>query len=390
MGKTITGLERLINSPPSWIQDQRIGLLCNPASVDRKLRHARDLIHNAFPKQLKALFAPQHGFFAEKQDNMQESVDAIDPILKIPVYSLYSQTRIPTSQMLQEIDTLIIDLQDVGTRVYTFVYTVSYCMEAAKREGVKVLVLDRPNPINGVQIEGNCLDPQWASFVGRYPMPMRHGLTVGELAHLFNDAFGIGCELEIVDLEGWSREMFFPDTGLPWIPPSPNVPSPTSVMVYPGQVIWEGTNVSEGRGTTQPFELWGAPFIELECIVDFLGGAALEGGLLRPTAFEPTSNKWSGELCRGFQIHVTDPPRFKPYRTSLKLLQAVLHCHRKQFEWKLPPYEYEYEKLPIDLIIGDQKVRQTLEQQKPIEEIETAWKPELDKFQKIRESYLRY
>jgi uncharacterized protein YbbC (DUF1343 family) len=390
MSSTITGLERLIASPPSWIKKQRLGLLCNPASVDRSLRHARDLIHEALPGQLKALFSPQHGFFAEKQDNMQESVNATDPVLKIPVYSLYSHTRIPTPQMLKGIDTLIIDLQDVGTRVYTFIYTVSYCLEAAKREGIKVLLLDRPNPINGAQIEGNCLNPKWASFVGRYPIPMRHGMTVGELVHLFNDAFGIGGELEIMELVGWHRKMFFNDTELPWIPPSPNVPTAAAALVYPGQVLWEGTNVSEGRGTTQPFELWGAPFIDPAWILDVLGGNQLDGIILRPTAFEPTANKWQGNLCRGFQIHVIEPSRFKPYRTSLKLLQAVIQCHGKQFEWKSPPYEYEYEKLPIDLIIGDQQVRQAIEQQTPIKEIEAAWEPELKKFQQIREGYLRY
>ena len=270
MTKVQTGLESFLDSPPKRVANARLGLLCNPASVDRNLNHARFLIDRRFPGKLTALYSPQHGFFAEKQDNMIESTDIMDPVLKIPVFSLYGNTRIPSEETLDSIDVLLVDLQDVGTRVYTFIYTLSYCLEAAKAFDKKIVVLDRPNPINGLTVEGNCLNPAWRSFVGRYPLPMRHGLTIGELAQLFNDHFEIGCDLTVIPMKGWKRSMFFQQTGLPWVAPSPNLPSPVSAMVYPGQVIWEGTNVSEGRGTTLPFELFGAPYINPEKISTFI------------------------------------------------------------------------------------------------------------------------
>lgn len=375
-----TGLECLIDAPPEWLSGKRIGLLCNPASVDRRLRHARMLIHQTFPGQLTALFSPQHGFYAEKQDNMIESENGMDPQLQIPLYSLYGKTRIPTRAMFENIDVLIVDLQDAGTRVYTFIYTLSYCMEAARDHGKSVLILDRPNPVNGQTVEGNCLSMDCRSFVGRYPIPMRHGLTIGELAGLFNHDYGIGCGLDVIPMTGWKRSMGFTDTCLPWVAPSPNLPTPASACVYPGQVIWEGTNVSEGRGTTQPFELFGAPFFAPEQILSRLTDTDLTGIVLRETAFEPTSGKWQGKLCRGFQIHVTDPDSYQPYLTSLKLLQAVIHQHPVDFSWKRPPYEYEFKRLPIDLIIGNSAIRKRMEQQDDIDDIAETWKPELNRF----------
>ncbi len=267
-----TGLENLIESPPAYLSGCRLGLLCNPASVDRKLRHAVTCINNRFPGQLTALFAPQHGFFSEKQDNMVESDDTQDPVLDIPVFSLYGKTRKPTADMFDQLDVLIIDLQDVGTRVYTFIYSISYCLEAAKQYGKKVLILDRPNPVNGRSVEGNLLKPEWASFVGRYEIPMRHGLTVAEFAQFINYHFKINCNLAVIPMTGWQRHMFYQDTGLPWVPPSPNLPTPMSAMVYPGQVLWEGTNVSEGRGTCLPFELFGAPYIDPDKLLAAIGG----------------------------------------------------------------------------------------------------------------------
>jgi uncharacterized protein YbbC (DUF1343 family) len=380
MKRVTTGLENVCQNPPAWLGSCRLGLLCNPASVDPKFRHARDLIARRFPGQLKALYAPQHGFQAEKQDNMVESADGIDPLLDIPVFSLYSSTRVPTRDMFAPIDVLLVDLQDAGTRVYTFAYTLSYCMEAARRYSKKVLVLDRPNPINGQSVEGNCVAADCTSFVGRYPIPMRHGLTIGELALLFNRHFGICCDLEVMPMQNWRRTMTYTDTGLPWVPPSPNLPTPVSAMVYPGQVLWEGTNVSEGRGTTLPFELFGAPFIESRLLAAAVTATELPGVILRPVTFEPTANKWSGHPCHGFQIHVTDPQHYRPYATSLKLLQAVIRHHRQDFQWKPPPYEYEFERLPIDLIIGDRTVRERIENLDPIDDIAAAWRDALDRF----------
>lgn len=385
-----TGLERFLELNPEKLPTGRWGLLCNPASVDTELCHARQLINNRFPGLLTALFSPQHGFFAEKQDNMIGSEHLTDLMLNIPVFSLYGETRWPTQAMFDHIDVLIVDIQDVGTRVYTFVYTMSYCMEAARRFGKRVVVLDRPNPVGGEVVEGNLLRPDHASFVGRYPIPMRHGMTIGELALLFNRHFGIGCDLQVIQMDGWRRAMFFEDTGLPWVAPSPNLPTPMSAMVYPGQVIWEGTNVSEGRGTTQPFELFGAPFIDTRQILKRLGGRRLPGMVLRPGAFEPTSNKWTGKLCHGFQMHVQDRWSFRPYAASLKLLQAILELHSNEFQWKQPPYEYEYEKLPFDLITGDPAIREALENGASVKDMAAEWRKYLDEFVKTSREYYLY
>jgi len=385
-----TGLEEFCNSPPEWIKNLRLGLLCNPASVDRNFCHARIRIDRAFPEHLCALYSPQHGFFAEKQDNMIESSHLTDPVLKIPVYSLYGETRMPTPEMFENMDVLLVDLQDAGTRVYTFVYTLSFCMEAAKKYHKKVLILDRPNPIGGTAVEGNCLCPEYASFVGRYPIPMRHGLTIGELALLFNEHFGIGCDLKVIPMRGWRRNMYFRDTALPWVAPSPNLPTPESAMVYPGQVIWEGSNISEGRGTTQPFELFGAPFLDTEKILAEPELSQMPGAVLRPAIFEPTSNKWAGKACRGFQIHVTDPEKYQPYLSSLRLLQAIIRHHRTDFEWKKPPYEYEFEKMPIDLIIGDKKIRESIEKLDSLDEISASWQKDLGNFCEISRRFHLY
>jgi len=385
-----TGLERFLIAPPRELIEARFGLLCNPASVDRRLRHARNLIEDKLPGRLRALYSPQHGFYAEKQDNMAESDHIRDPVLGLPVFSLYGKMRSPTADMLDPIDVLLIDLQDVGTRVYTFITTVSYCMEAARRFGKKIVVLDRPNPIGGDRLEGNCLSPACASFVGRFPIPMRHGLTIGELALLFNDRFGLGCELEVIRMSGWDRRMYFDDTGLPWVCPSPNLPTLASVVVYPGQVLLEGTNLSEGRGTTQPFEVFGAPYIDVQKVLQAMESDSLSGMVLRETAFEPTSNKWEGRLCKGFQIHVTDREMYRPYRTSLALLRAVRMNHADRFAWKPPPYEYEYERLPIDLICGDPDIRERIETCTPIDEIEASWKKDLEAFADMSRAYHLY
>ncbi len=390
MAQIQTGLERFIENPPLVAHDKTMGLLCNPASVDSNFIHSRHLINQIFPGQLTALFSPQHGFYAEKQDNMIESDHITDPDLQIPVFSLYSNARIPTKEMFDLFDILVVDLQDVGTRVYTFIYTVSYCLEAAKAYGKKVIILDRPNPINGISVEGNILKPDYASFVGRFPIPMRHGLTIGELMLLFNDHYEIKCDLDIISMKNWKRSMYFQDTGLPWIAPSPNLPTPISAMVYPGQVIWEGTNISEGRGTTQPFELFGAPFLNTNNILSSLKESDVSGATLRPVFFEPTANKWTGKQCRGFQIHIKNPDKFAPYKFSLKLLQMIFHFNKDKFEWKQPPYEYEFERMPIDLILGNKEIRTQLEQNKNLDEMEKSWKNELETFSSLKQKFHLY
>ncbi|KPJ98973.1 MAG: hypothetical protein AMJ60_06545 [Desulfobacterales bacterium SG8_35] len=385
------GIEQLLSSPPRWLSGLRLGLLCNQASTDSKFQHSRDLINRCFPGQLACLFSPQHGFFSEKQDNMIESDHAIDKGTGLPLYSLYSNKRRPTREMFDLIDVLIIDLFDIGTRVYTFLYTMGYCLEAAAEFGKKVLVLDRPNPIGGTHVEGNIIQPECYSFVGLYPIPMRHGLTFGELALLLNNHCKIGAELAVIPMQGWKRQMFYNHTGLPWVFPSPNMPSPVTALVYPGQVIWEGTNISEGRGTCLPFELFGAPFFEHDEILHTIDkGADLPGCILRPLIFEPTSNKWIGQSCKGFQVHVTDPAAFRPYRTSLALLQAAMLLYPESFAYKKTPYEYEYERLPMDLILGDRQVRRALEECESIMTIEKLWQHDLDGFDKLRQQFFLY
>ena len=385
------GIEQLISAPPKWLSGYRLGLLCNQASTDRKLRHSRDLINACFPGQLTCLFSPQHGFFSEKQDNMIESGHTIDAVTSLPLYSLYSNNRRPTREMFDLIDVLVIDLFDIGTRVYTFLYTMAYCLQAAAEFGKKVLVLDRPNPIGGSKVEGNIIQPECFSFVGLYPLPMRHGLTFGELALLLNNHFGIGADLAVIPMQGWKREMLYSDTGLPWVFPSPNMPSLLAALVYPGQVIWEGTNISEGRGTCLPFELFGAPFLDQRAVLHrFTQNKILAGCILRPLLFEPTANKWSGHGCSGFQLHIIDSSLYRPYRTSLALLQAIMSLHPADFQYKKPPYEYEYNRLPMDLILGDTKVREALEKGEDIMDIENLWQNDLEDFIKLRQDVFLY
>ena len=385
------GIEQLLSSPPQWLSGCRLGLLCNQASTDSNLHHSRDLINKTFPGQLTCLFSPQHGFFSEKQDNMIESGHSLDSATGLPLYSLYSEQRRPNKEMFDLLDVLIIDLFDVGTRVYTFLYTMAYCLEAAAEFDKKVLVLDRPNPVGGKLVEGNIIQQDCYSFVGLYPIPMRHGLTFGELALLINNHFGIGADLEVISMQGWQREMLYTDTELPWVFPSPNMPSPVTSLVYPGQVIWEGTNISEGRGTCLPFELLGAPFYNCDEILNQMeGNIDLPGCFLRPLMFEPTSNKWAGQICSGFQIHVTDPVVFRPYRTSLALLQASVLLYPDLFQYKEPPYEYEYERLPMDMILGDKEVRIAIEQGVSILDLENSWGEDLEDFDKLRQEVFLY
>ena len=384
------GLENLLAGSCADLKGKRLGLLSNQASTDRNRVHARVLLQQRFGSHLTCLFSPQHGFFCEKQDNMIESGHEIDRLTGLPLFSLYGESRKPSKAMFDQLDVLLVDLVDVGTRVYTFLYTMAYCLEAAAEFGKRVVVLDRPNPVGGVAVEGNILDPGCASFVGLYPLPMRHGLTFGELALYVNQEFHLGADLQVVPMRGWNRSMLSRDTGFPWVFPSPNMPTPETALVYPGQVIWEGTNISEGRGTTLPFELVGAPFWEHDLILQALAKTDLPGCFLRPLVFEPTSGKWTGQACVGFQLHVTDAQTFLPYRTSLALLQAVLQLYPEDFRYKEPPYEYEYERLPMDLILGDQKVRKALEAGQPLKELEAGWQEGLQEFKDVRMKYLLY
>jgi uncharacterized protein YbbC (DUF1343 family) len=349
----------------------------------------KDLIREA-GGHLTCLFSPQHGFYSEKQANMIESADSRDPGLEIPVVSLYADTREPSPQAIEKIDILLIDLQDVGTRVYTYITTMGLCIEAAARRGTKVVVLDRPNPINGTEIEGNVLNENFRSFVGRYPVPMRHGLTPGEFARFIKMEENIDCDLEVVSMGGWRRNQYFDSLNLHWVFPSPNMPTWDTALLYPGMVLLEGTNISEGRGTTMPFQLFGSPFLDQKRVLDHLESRGLQGIVFRPIAFEPAFDKYRGETCFGFQIHITDRKRFRPYRTGLALLQAFCEVHPDLFRWLDPPYEYEWEKMPVDILIGDGMVRRRVESGEDLDQLESEWREGLDRYQEKRTACLLY
>lgn len=394
-GRVLTGLEVLARERPKWLRGKRVGLLMHPASVTADFVSARDVVRALCGKNLRALFGPQHGFAGEKQDNMIESGHGVDPELDIPVYSLYSETRSPTRAMLQEIDLLLVDLQDIGTRVYTFEWTTALALQACAEMGCEVVVLDRPNPIGGLQVEGNLIRPGYTSFVGLYPVPMRHALTLGELAALVNARLAGGsgtgrCALTVVPMQGWRRSMLFPDTGLPWVLPSPNMPTFETAAVYPGQVLLEGTNLSEGRGTTRPFEIFGAPYLDIQALRQRFEARRLPGLVLRDHAFEPTFHKWAGEICRGFQIQVTDRAAYRPYFTTLALLQDIIALHRDRFAWKSPPYEYVTDKPPIDVLAGDPSVREALESGADLRALERSWHQEIAAFESESSAFRIY
>src|SRR5215475_8589758 len=382
------GSERLLAS--TRLDGQRVGIVCNPASVDHQFIHIDDRMASHPRARLGAIFGPQHGFRSDLQENMIETGHSHDVLRRVPVYSLYSETREPTREMLKDLDVLVIDLQDVGTRIYTYIYTMAYCLSAARKAGLKVIVCDRPNPIGGVSVEGPVLEHGYESFVGLYPIPMRHGMTIGELAHLFNEHFGIGATLEVVEMEGWRRSMYHDDAGAPWVMPSPNMPTLDTAVVYPGTVLFEGTNVSEGRGTTRPFELVGAPWVVAETFAAALNRRGLRGVVFRPAVFEPTFHKHARESCGGCQLHVTDRHTFRPVHAAVLLLEAFRSANRERFEWRAPPYEYEHVKLPIDILAGAATLREQIDDGVPAEQIARSWEPEVSGFEKVRQRFLAY
>jgi uncharacterized protein YbbC (DUF1343 family) len=385
------GSTALFNS--GRLRGKRIGIISNPASVDHNLEHIVDLALADSALNVTALFGPQHGFRSDVQDNMIETPHAEfdgGGRRRIPLYSLYSDTREPTADMLHDIDVLVIDLQDIGTRIYTYAYTMSNAMRACKRRGINVIVCDRPNPIGGIEIEGITLEPGNESFVGLFPIPTRHGMTIGELAQLFNEEFGIGAELEVSRLQGWSRDMYADRTGLPWVMPSPNIPTLDSAIAFPGTVHIEGTNASEGRGTTRPFELVGAPWIKAEPFAAALNARRLPGVKFRPVVFEPTFQKHARVACGGCQIHVLDRAAFKPALTGVAIIAEMRAADPASFAWKPPPYEYEHDKQPIDVIAGAKWFREMIDGGERAETIARRWETSAAEFQARRQRFLLY
>jgi uncharacterized protein YbbC (DUF1343 family) len=338
---------------------------------------------------LAALWAPEHGLWGAPQDHAHIRAER-DPVTGLAVHSLYGLRRAPTPAMLRAVDTVVIDLQDVGARYYTFIWTTALVMRAAAAAGVDVVVLDRPNPLGGARVEGNVADPAYASFVGLYPLAIRHGMTIGEIAAYLNATHDFGCRLTVVRMRGWRRAMSWEDTGLPWVAPSPNMPTVDTARVYPGGCLFEGTNLSEGRGTTRPFEWVGAPYLEAHAYAEALNALRLPGVAFRPARFRPTFHKWAGRLCDGVQIHVTDDARFMPYLTGLAVIAAARRLAPRAFAWRRPPYEFEHRKLPIDILCGTDAIRKAIERRRPLGKIARAWAPRLRAWMRTRARYLMY
>lgn len=386
-----TGLDIVEDSWPKGLEGSRVGALVHPASVNSAMEHAVDCLGRTRRFELTALFGPQHGIRGETQDNMVEWEGFCDKRTGLPVYSLYGGARRPVPSMLDDIDALVIDMQDVGSRYYTFIWTMELCMQACSEADKSMVVLDRPNPIGGAVTEGPVLDEAFASFVGLRPLPVRHGMTIGEIGMYLADRFYPGLDYHVVPMEGWRRGMWFDETGLPWVLPSPNMPTNETATVYPGMCLLEGTGLSEGRGTTRPFEIFGAPFIEPEDLVERLESFRLDGVIFRPLYFQPTFQKHAGRVCGGAQLHITDRKGFRPFKTGVAVLKAAHDLYPERFGWKDPPYEYEREKMPIDILAGTDIIRDDIEGGRGLEEMEEWWQAQCLEFAgEIRERYLIY
>ncbi|PFP30496.1 hypothetical protein COJ96_04580 [Bacillus sp. AFS073361] len=380
------GVEVLLQDKIDLIKDKRVGLITNPTAVDQSVTSIVDLLYNNNNVNLTALYGPEHGVRGSAQAG-QYVEQYTDEKTGLPVYSLYGKTKKPTPEMLSNVDVLLFDIQDVGTRYYTYIYTMALAMEAAKENNIPIIVLDRPNPISGTKVEGPVLEDKYSSFIGEYPIPVRHGMTVGELAKLFNSEFGIGADLTVVEMEGWKRNIYYDETPLEWILPSPNMPTLETAVVYPGAALIEGTNVSEGRGTTKPFELIGAPFINSDNLAAKLNSYKLPGVTFRASSFIPTFSKHANVLSHGIQIHVTDRNAYKPFETGLYIVKTIHDMYPNDFQFRAPNAAgISF----FDNLVGNGSIRADIEAGKSIEEIKAAWQAGLDEFNGVREKYLLY
>jgi uncharacterized protein YbbC (DUF1343 family) len=380
-----SGLDRILDECCDLLAGQRVGLVSNASAITRTVVPAVDALQSLCT--LVALLGPEHGFAAHCADGASIS-SAVDAHTGLPVYSLYGETKRPTVDMLRGIDVLAFDIQDVGARFYTYIWTMSYVLEAAAEHRLPLILFDRPNPITGHICEGPMLEPGCRSFVGRYPLPIRHGLTVGELARLFNDQRGLGADLTVIEMEGWQRSMWFDETGLPWVPPSPAMPKLETAIVYPGTCLFEGTNLSEGRGTATPFECVGAPWIDEYRLAETLNELYLPGVRFRPTRFIPCASKHKGETCRGIHVHVMDREVFRPVRTALHILSALIRLWPDQFAWL--GTSWEGHPPHFDLLVGNGWVRDRLNAGEPIDDIVAGWQEHLAAFVSARQQHLMY
>lgn len=393
MSRVITGLDRLLKEPEKYLKGGRIGLVVNQTSLAGDSRHSILHFRDRPGFNLQKIFAPEHGLYGTDQD-MAQIADCVDPVSRAPVQSLYGKNEdslSPDPSQFEDLDCLVFDIQDIGARYYTFIYTMANCMAACRKAGKPIIVCDRPNPVNGVAVEGNRVNENFRSFVGQYPLPNRHGMTVGELAQMFNDHFGIGCDLTVVPMSGWERPMWYDQTGLPWVPPSPNMPTLATATVYPGMCLVEGTHLSEGRGTTLPFEQTGAPYIDPGKLSGLLEAEGLAGVFFRPHYFKPTFHKWAGETCGGIQIHVTDRETFEPFLAGIAILRAIYQLYPETFAWRTEPYEFVSDRLAIDLLYGNSRLRESLfPENTSTADIRGSWIEDTREFLKLRLNYLIY
>ena len=379
----IIGLESLLNKFPRELKGKNIGILCHASSISSDYQHISEIFFKRNDCKLVALFGPQHGIHGQTQDNMIEWQSQRHPIFDVPLYSLYGSQRKPTPEMLKGIDILLIDLQDVGARLYTYIWTVKLCMEACTEAGIPVWVLDRPNPIALLPFDGPVLKKDFFTFVGGASIPLCHRMTIGEMAFWIKENYYQHCNLKVEWMKNWRRHSIFSDSGLPWVLPSPNIPTLQTAIVYPGTVLVEALNLSEGRGTTIPFELFGAPFINSEKLKKNLDDRHIKGCVFRPHDFIPTFHKFAGELCYGMQIHITDRNIFKPVGTALEIFDAIIETSQNDaLKFKMPPYEYEYNLMPFDILSGDSGMRDTLISRKNIQTEKERWESEIEDFSK--------
>jgi uncharacterized protein YbbC (DUF1343 family) len=385
------GLELLLENPAP-INGKKIGLVTNQSAITSDFRHAVRLLQNGRGWELTTLFGPEHGIWGEAQD-MAHVDHSVDPMTGLTVHSLYGNRKeslSPKPELLRDLDALVIDLQDIGSRYYTFIYTMALCMRAAAPLNLPVIVLDRPNPIDGTHLEGNIRQEKYSSFVGMFPLPTRHGMTAGELARYFNAEFHLGCDLTVIPMRGWKRDMWWGDTGLPWVIPSPNMPTVYTAAVYPGMCLIEGTNLSEGRGTTHPFEFFGAPWLEPFKLADALNHLDLPGVRFRPHYFLPQFQKHAGKVCGGVELHVTDRTIFEAYRTGLWCVKVARDMNTDKFDWRREAYEFETDRLAIDLLCGTDQYRKIIEAGGTPDDWSATWGNELREFAKTRQEFLLY
>ncbi len=385
----ILGIDRLIIRQFRPLDGARVGLCTNFPCCDSTLTPTMTVFSRQKKTNLRIIFAPEHGLYAALQDQVK-APDYYDKKKGIMISSLYGSRRWADIDLLQKIDVLVIDLQDIGTRYYTYLWSALMLIQEVAMLEKEVLILDRPNPLSGAVVQGPVLEPEFSSFVGLFSIPVRHGMTIGELCTLINEEHRLGARIQTIRMDGWRRQYYHTETGLPWVMPSPNMPLFDTALVYPGLCLLEGTNLSEGRGTTRPFELFGAPWIDPSLLVNALSKRKIPGAAFRPAYFVPTFGKYKGKRCGGAQIYVKSRKSFRPFSTGLEIIRIVRKLYPKRFKWSRPPYEFEKKKLPIDILIGNSWIRKAIEDNRSMSSIQMRWARALNRFKRIRKRYLLY